>query len=95
MFYQLLLGHFIGDFPCQVQWFVEMKGRSYEVLFYHCAVYSAVVCTFGKLGWLPFLIILGSHFVIDNMKARLGIIKQIWQDQIYHILILWLISVIF
>lgn len=95
MFYQLLLGHFIGDFPCQVQWFVDMKGKSYEVMLYHCAVYSAVVCILGQLGWWAFIIILGSHFVIDNMKARLRIIKHIWQDQIYHILVLWLISIIF
>ena len=94
MFYTLLLGHFIGDFPCQVQWFVDMKGKSYEVMFYHCAVYSAVVCALGKLGWLEFFILLGTHFVIDNLKARYKKIKEIWQDQLLHIGVLYLITVI-
>ena len=84
----LLMAHFIGDFPFQIPWFVEMKGKSYEVMFYHCAVYASTVCLIGKLGLESFSLLLITHFIIDNLKARLNIIKQIWVDQLLHFIVL-------
>jgi len=93
MFLKLLLAHFIADFPCQIPWFIEMKGKSHEVMLYHCAVYASVICLIVGLNVSMFCYLVGTHFIIDNLKARWGIVKHIWVDQLLHILILLAISI--
>lgn len=82
---KLLAAHFIGDFAFQNQWMVENKGKSWEVLTYHAATYTATFVWICQI-YNPYaiLLLLLSHIVIDTLKARYGAIKEIWQDQLLH-----------
>ena len=76
---------------------VNQKGKFWEVNGYHSLVYTATVFVVTAIGGviLPYWAvgtILLSHFLIDPLKARWGSIKNIWVDQIFHILILALIA---
>lgn len=86
----LLACHFIGDYPFQPLYFVENKGKSWEINFYHAATYTAAFVVFAHVSWLAALILLVSHFVIDPIKARWHIIPvdKVWIDQILHILVI-------
>jgi hypothetical protein len=80
----LVACHLIGDFPFQSEWFVNFKGKSWEVNFYHAAVYTATFVLFAHIGLLFALLLLVSHFIIDPLKARWHIVKYVWQDQLLH-----------
>lgn len=87
----LFATHFLGDFPFQSEWMVINKGKSREVLGYHVAVYvgtNYLLCQ--MVGFHPTLQGLAvdgiTHFIIDTLKCR-GVIKQIWQDQLCHLLV--------
>ena len=91
----LIACHFIGDFPFQPEFFVVNKGKSWEILFYHCSVYAATFVIFAKISlWFAFLLLI-SHFIIDALKARYHIIKQIWQDQLLHGIIILIGYILF
>jgi hypothetical protein len=45
---------------------------------------------FAKISLWFALLLLISHFIIDALKARHHIIKQIWQDQILHGIIIFI-----
>ena len=88
-FLLLLACHFVGDIALQNQWLAEGKAKSWEINFYHVAVYTSIFILFGTGLSLPSLaIIFVTHFIIDPLKSRYGIIKHVWQDQILHILVL-------
>lgn len=76
--------HLIGDFPFQSEWFVNYKGKSWEVCFYHAAVYAATFIIFAHAGWAFAVVLLLSHVIIDPLKARWHVVKTIWQDQLLH-----------
>jgi len=78
--------HFLGDFAFQSEYMAMNKGKNWEVLFYHCAVYVSLFALFGST-LLQLGVLLISHLIIDALKARYGYIKYIWQDQILHSLI--------
>lgn len=80
--------HFVGDYPFQSEWFVTQKGKSWEVCFYHAATYTAPFVIFAHASWVFAAVLLVSHFVIDPLKARWGVIKTVWQDQLLHAAIL-------
>ena len=82
-----IAAHFIGDYPCQSLWFTMEKGKSWEVNFYHAATYASVFVLCG-CAWWQFLILFGTHFLIEPLKARWGIVKTIWQDQILHAIVI-------
>lgn len=87
-----LAAHFIGDFAFQSAWMAENKGKSYEVCFYHAATYTATFVLLGvNLSPLQLAIILITHFFIDLAKARWGLVKQIWVDQLLHFVIILLV----
>src|ERR671925_534176 len=83
--------HFIGDFAFQSTWMSLEKGKSWEVNFYHCATYTAVFVLFAHPSLIAIAILLGSHFVIDALKARYKVIGPIWVDQLLHIVTIVLI----
>lgn len=91
----LLACHFIGDYPFQPLFFVEMKGKSWEINFYHAATYTAAFVVFAHVSPLAALILLVSHFVIDPIKARYQIIpvNKIWIDQLLHLIVILIIWV--
>jgi hypothetical protein len=76
--------HFIGDFPFQSEWFVNFKGKSWEVCLYHSLVYASVFAIFAHASLAFFLVLVLSHLIIDPLKARWGVVKTIWQDQLLH-----------
>jgi hypothetical protein len=85
--------HFVGDFAFQSTWMSVEKGKSWEVNFYHCATYTATFLLFVRP--LPTLaaiaVLLGTHFVVDTLKARYKVIGPIWVDQLLHIFTIILI----
>jgi hypothetical protein len=88
-FLLLMACHFIGDIALQSEWLAAGKAKSWEINFYHVAVYVSVFVLFGvDLSILSLIILFVTHFIIDSLKARWGIIKYVWQDQILHIFVL-------
>jgi hypothetical protein len=88
-FLLLLACHFVGDFALQDEWQTKGKAKSWEINFYHVAIYTAVFILFGAgLSALSLGIIFMTHFAIDTLSSRWKNIKHIWQDQILHILVL-------
>lgn len=85
--------HFVGDFGLQNAWVAEEKNRSLEVTFYHTAVYTAVFILFSHLSLTAMLFLFVSHFCIDLLKSKYKIIKPIYVDQLFHIIII--LSIIF
>lgn len=91
----LLTGHFIGDFAFQTAWMYAEKGKLWKANFAHAAVYTSVILIVVRIGMgsIPISIsalalIAVSHFIIDPLKARWGIIKYFWLDQLLHIAVL-------
>ena len=87
----LIALHFIGDFPFQSEFLALGKGKSWELNFYHVAIYTSVFIVFGKISFAAACILFISHFFIDPLKARWAIVRHIWQDQILHIAVLIII----
>ncbi|MCF7835621.1 MAG: DUF3307 domain-containing protein [Candidatus Marinimicrobia bacterium] len=87
------VAHFIGDWPFQTTFMAENKGKSWEINFYHAAVYTATFIWIAHASWLASIILLVSHFWIDALKARWKIIKHIWQDQLLHFLVIFLLII--
>ena len=83
--------HFIGDFAFQSTWMSIEKGKCWDVLFYHCATYTAVSVIFAHSTPMATAILVGSHFVVDALKARYKVIGPIWLDQLLHIVTIVLI----
>lgn len=84
----LIACHFVGDFPFQGEFLALNKGKSWEINFYHAITYTATFVIFAKVSVLFATLLLVSHFIIDPLKARYGIIKHIWVDQFIHVLII-------
>ena len=84
-------GHFIGDFAFQNEWMAREKGKSWEVLAYHALTYAAAFRLIGETSWRRLGILAVAHFVTDALKCRAGIVKQIWQDQALHAILLQLL----
>src|SRR5438477_13017781 len=83
--------HFLGDFAFQSTWMSVEKGKSWDVLFYHCATYTAVFILFAHPTAMAIAILVGTHFVVDALKARYKVIGPIWLDQMLHIVTIVLI----
>lgn len=85
--------HFIGDFAFQSAWMAMEKPKSWEVLTYHVATYTA---PFALLLLLPTSgatelgigVIFVTHFLEDAAKGQWGLVKSIWLDQLVHLTIL-------
>lgn len=93
----LLAGHFLGDFPFQSEWMAANKGKSWEVNAYHALVYAFTVFIVAamadfRLSFLAVSTLFASHFIIDPLKARWGIVRHIWIDQIPHVFVLVIIA---
>ena len=89
LFLLLLSAHFVGDFAFQSSWMSIEKARSWEITLYHSLVYTATFVLFRiDVTLLSLIILASSHFIIEPLKPRWGIIKYIWQDQLLHIAVL-------
>lgn len=96
----LIAGHFLGDVAFQPDWVASKKGKSWEINGYHAFTYTAAIFVTAGIGGivlspLVLTILFISHFVIDPLGARWGIIKSIWVDQLLHFIILGAIALFF
>ncbi len=84
----LIACHFIGDFALQSEFISKNKGKSWEINFYHAITYTSVFILFSNISLSFYILIFFSHLIIDPLKSRYGIIKNIYTDQALHIIIL-------
>ena len=93
----LLACHFLGYFAFQ-SYFIAKGKSDWELNFYHAATYTAPFVLFLpddiRLSLVSVGILFVSHFFIDPLSARWGIIKKTWQDQILHFIILIIVVII-
>ena len=80
--------HFIADFPFQGDWLGTQKGKSWELMVYHCLIYSGTFVVFGDVSIQFAAILFVTHLIIDPLKARYKVVKHIWQDQLLHMAVI-------
>ncbi|MCK4636048.1 MAG: DUF3307 domain-containing protein [Candidatus Moranbacteria bacterium] len=88
LIFNLIACHFIGDFALQSNFLANNKGKSWEINFYHAITYTSTFILFSDISLTFYSLIFFSHLIIDPLKAKYGIIKTIYTDQILHIVIL-------
>ena len=82
----LLASHFMGDYVLQTDFLAKTKGNNVWHLFAHSVLYSlSFMIAFGFDWKVPFII--GTHIVIDALKARYKVINYI-TDQVLHLMVL-------
>lgn len=109
VFCWLLVGHLVGDFLLQTRWMADNKARQLTPLLVHALVYTGAVAAFAYLGGglslLAILAVLLSHVIIDRRNFTCFWVKHInkaddllWMkivvDQVWHILVLALVTLI-
>lgn len=98
VFFTLLLGHLIGDFPLQTNSVFQLKTRSNTGLLVHVSIHLLVtsILLLDPLSAWPALLFLGSaHFLIDWIKLRIPAIYEtpgFVLDQLAHTAVLVFIS---
>ncbi|MEK6588683.1 MAG: DUF3307 domain-containing protein [Chloroflexota bacterium] len=99
MFWQLLLAHFLADFPLQPMWLVRSKQFFWGLAVHGAVHFLTLLLVVGDLRgtiWLQLLILTLIHSTIDVTKYRLGSRRREWVttpyfiDQTAHILSLLL-----
>lgn len=90
----MLACHFIGDFGFQSKWMAENKGINWEINFYHAATYTAIFIIFAKISFTAAIVLVVSHFLIEPLSCRWRVIKHIWVDQIFHLLVLAIVIIL-
>lgn len=102
MFFLLLFGHFLADYPLQGDFIAKAKNKFhpvknvpwFHVMTAHCGIHAGFVMIFTGYFWLGMLEFF-THFVIDYKKCASKISFE--EDQFLHIvckvsiLILWII----
>lgn len=84
--YELLVYHFIGDYVLQIDFLAKTKGSNWWHLIAHCVLYSVPFSVAFGIDW-RIAVIVGSHIVIDALKARYKKINYL-TDQMLHLIIL-------
>ncbi len=93
MFWFLLLGHLLADYPLQTNWIVANKNRT-GVLFLHILshfiITLVVVLVYAPQAWIFVILLAFLHFIIDMGKKFINGIRPNWVvapyfiDQIIH-----------
>lgn len=78
----LILCHLIGDYPLQIDFIAQTKGKNWYHLIVHCFLYSAPFAFVFGVDW-RLIPLIGTHIVIDALKARWKKISYL-QDQVIH-----------
>lgn len=73
IYFQLLLGHLVGDYLLQNRWMALNKAKytliGWTAALVHCIIYTAAVCVFmGIFDWYWIIIVFLSHFLIDKFS---------------------------
>jgi hypothetical protein len=98
IFYTLLIGHLLADFPLQIGWVYSLKMKSSLGLAFHVGIHIFVTWLLfeNPLEWWPFFLGLGLiHFSLDWLKIKFPTQPEypgFLLDQIAHILSLVFIS---
>jgi hypothetical protein len=95
MLWQLLLAHFLADYPLQPRWMLAAKQQLWGLLLHVSIHFLTSLLLVGDLRWKLLLPLLGLalvHFVIDFSKYRLAVLRPTWVrlpyiiDQALHVL---------
>jgi len=104
IFYQLLLAHLIADFPLQFNEIFKLKVKSKWGVLLHSAIAGITALVFLLpyifciWMWSAIIILIGFHFIIDYTRVvftRKTNLDNLWMfllDQILHLGVVWLIS---
>lgn len=101
MIWNLLLAHFLGDFPLQPMWLVRSKERIWGLVLHatiHFLVALLLVGPARTQVWPTVLALSVFHFTVDVIKYRLGIKRHLWSavsyfvDQTVHVLSLVVVA---
>ena len=105
LFLKIILAHFIGDFIFQPDSWVKDKNKrklKSSRLYLHVGVHAillALLLEFDIQYWIGYLTIIGSHFIIDIIKANMHSRRYsrglFFIDQILHVLIIAVVSYIY
>src|SRR4030042_686489 len=88
MFWQLLLAHFLADYPLQPRWLLAAKQRLWGLLLHVTIHFLTALLLVGDLRWkllLPLLGLASVHFLIDLTKYRLAVTRPAWVRLPYFI----------
>jgi len=99
----VLLAHYIADYPLQIDFLSQTKGKYWYSLFTHSMIYSLSVCLcFKLLGvfiiW-KFVVLFISHYIIDYVKSNAknkdkALTSYLYIDQGLHIMIVILLLLV-
>jgi len=98
IFFTLLLGHLIADFPLQTNSVFQLKCRSSRGLTVHVGIHvlvTAILLMEPMKDWAVLLFLGGTHFLIDWSKLRVGATYAspgFVLDQLAHVSVLLLIA---
>lgn len=79
---KLIFCHLLGDYPLQIDYIAQTKGKNWYHLLVHCSLYCLPFYWFFGLNW-QLLVIFISHVIVDALKARYKKINYL-TDQILH-----------
>lgn len=84
--YMILVLHFFGDYILQPDFIAKTKGSNWWHLIVHCFVYSFPFAFYFGSDW-RLIVVLVTHFIIDMLTHRFGIVDKIC-DQLLHLIVL-------
>lgn len=82
-----IIGHLVGDYLLQNDWMALQKKQSSFRCAVHCAIWTAAVCFFGRVGqftvnlWLVVAILFVTHFIQDRTQIIARYMDAIGQKQ--------------
>ena len=86
LIFKLIICHLFGDYPLQIDYIAQTKGKNWYHLIVHCILYCVPFYYFFGLNSQLILIFI-SHIIIDALKARYNVISYRF-DQILHYAVL-------
>lgn len=105
----LIVGHLVRDFLFQTRWMAEQKVKKWDALVIHCLLYTGTIGFFALLGgglslW-SLALILAAHMGLDRRSFTVWWLKHVnksdnmpWlvivHDQVWHLLVLALVTVL-
>ena len=85
LLYKIVACHMIGDYVLQNDFLAKTKGENWWHLIAHCILYSVPFALAFGFDW-KVLVIVGTHIIIDALKARWNMIDYS-VDQALHFLV--------
>ena len=86
LLFKLIVCHLLGDYPLQIDYIAQTKGKNWYHLMVHCVLYSLPFYLLFGFNW-QLLIIFLTHIIVDALKARYKKINYL-TDQLLHYLVM-------